>query len=182
MAKRKSKTKISQHIALLLRHDNKGYPIDSQGWMKSKHICKEVGINIQTLEEIVNNDNKTRYQFNSDKSKIRAHQGHTNKIVKIDYPIEKPPQHLYHGAPITKESIIRKEGLKPMSRHAVHLSPDYETAKIVGLRRGDCVIFEVDCIDMLYDGFEFRKAGNDVWLIDHVPADYLQSIGYEKRV
>ena len=74
-----------------------------------------------------------------------------------------------------------KEGLKPMSRHDVHLSPDYDTAKKVGLRRGDCVIFEVDCMDMLYDGFEFRKAENDVWLIQHIPGDYLTVAGYEQK-
>ena len=181
MSKKKSKRKISQHVALLLRHDPKGYPIDSEGWMKSKDICKEVGIKFEVLEDIVKTDDKTRYVFNNDKSKIRANQGHTNKDVRIDYPVHLPPEKLFHGAPTQKQSIIMKEGLKPMSRHDVHLSPDYETAKTVGLRRGDCVIFEVDCMDMLYDGYQFRKADNDVWLIEHVPGDYLTTAGYEQK-
>ena len=96
MAKKKSPRKISQHIALLLRHDPKGYPIDSEGWMKTKDICKEVNIKFDVLEKIVADDDKQRYVFNKDKSKIRASQGHTNKNVKINYPVVNPPQFLYH--------------------------------------------------------------------------------------
>lgn len=60
-----------------------------------------------------------------------------------------------------------------MSRHAVHLSPDYETATRVGQRRGRPVIIKVRAKQMHDDGYKFYLAGNGVWYADHVPKGYL---------
>lgn len=47
-----------------------------------------------------------------------------------------PPPYLYHGTVTRYLDAIRTEGLRPMNRHDVHLSPDRETATRVGARRG----------------------------------------------
>jgi putative RNA 2'-phosphotransferase len=49
------------------------------------------------LEEIVRTDNKQRYSFNEDKTKIRANQGHSIE-VDVELKEAEPPEILYHGA------------------------------------------------------------------------------------
>jgi len=69
---------------------------------------------------------------------------------------------------------ILATGLKPMGRHHVHLSPDAETAQVVGRRRGPPVILRVAAGEMAADGHVFRLSGNGVWLTDHVPPRYIE--------
>lgn len=68
---------------------------------------------------------------------------------------------------------IREEGLRPMNRHAVHLSPDRKTATRVGARRGRPVVLVVRSGEMHRTGHEFRVSANGVWLAGHVPPAHL---------
>ncbi len=63
-----------------------------------------------------------------------------------------------------------------MRRHHVHLSPDVPTATRVGARHGRPVLFRVDAARMHADGFAFYCSENGVWLVDEVPAEYLQRL------
>jgi len=58
-----------------------------------------------------------------------------------------------------------REGLKKMRRHHVHLSPDGETARRVGARRGRPVVLEVDARAMRRDGHDFYPSENGVWFV-----------------
>ncbi|MFI7106201.1 RNA 2'-phosphotransferase [Nonomuraea sp. NPDC050227] len=69
---------------------------------------------------------------------------------------------------------IRREGLRPMSRHHVHLSPDRETAVRVGARRGRPVVLAVAAGDMHAGGHLFLRSDNGVWLTAHVPPGHLR--------
>jgi putative RNA 2'-phosphotransferase len=92
----------------------------------------------------------------------------------MTFKVGVPPVRLYHGAGQVVLDEILKSGLKPMSRHHVHLSKDLETAEQVGgRRRSGYVILEVDAKAMLADGIKFYISENGVWLVDHVPAKYL---------
>jgi len=62
-----------------------------------------------------------------------------------------------------------------MTRHAVHLSPDTETAHRVGSRHGKPAVLAVDTARMRQDGYEFFVTGNGVWLSDAVPPQYLSA-------
>jgi putative RNA 2'-phosphotransferase len=53
-------------------------------------------INMEILEEIVTTDNKQRYNFNTDKTLIRANQGHSIP-VDVELSEQEPPEFLYHG-------------------------------------------------------------------------------------
>jgi putative RNA 2'-phosphotransferase len=68
------------------------------------------------------------------------------------------------------------EGLRPMSRHHVHLSPDIATARRVGARRGRPVILEVAATRLAARGQAFHLSGNGVWLTAHVPPEFLTLI------
>ncbi|MCU0978617.1 MAG: RNA 2'-phosphotransferase [Pirellulaceae bacterium] len=60
------------------------------------------------------------------------------------------------------------------SRRYVHLSPDVETARKVGQRRGQPVILVVESGRMWRDGHTFCQAENGVWLTEAVPTKYLR--------
>lgn len=170
--------KLSRYLSLILRHKPEviGITLDSHGWAKVSEIINGVSeLDFETLEKIVETDEKQRYSFNEDKTLIRANQGHS---VKVDVGLLeiKPPDVLYHGTAKKYENGIDEGGLKPKSRLYVHLSFDLETAEKVGKRHGDLLIYVVDCKQMYQDGYKFYKSLNEVWLTEEVPSRYLSKI------
>ena len=117
-----SDTKTSKYISLILRHRPEaiGITLDEHGWADVEELIN--GINrsrpftMKDLERIVAQDEKQRYSFNQDKTKIRANQGHS---INVDVELKEltPPDILYHGTGMKNVEAIDKEGLKPMGRH-----------------------------------------------------------------
>lgn len=171
-------TKISKHLALILRHKPEvvGITLDKNGWANVKDLIdginKQYDFDMETLEEIVATDDKQRYSFNEDMTKIRANQGHS---VDVDVELEEvvPPEYLWHGTATKYVESIRKEGLIPKSRLYVHLSESYMTAMDTGARHGKPMVFCVKAEDMYNDGYKFYKSKNGVWLTKFVPKEYL---------
>lgn len=175
-------TEVSKYISLILRHKPEviGITLDEHGWADVTELIKGIekdhkGFNMGILEEIVRTDNKQRYSFNEDKTKIRANQGHS---INVDVELQEctPPEYLYHGTGEKYVESIQKEGLKPKSRLYVHLSQDLDTAKNVGTRHGKCRIFVIDTKRMTEDGYKFYKSANNVWLTKEVPVSYFTSL------
>jgi putative RNA 2'-phosphotransferase len=172
--------KHSKFLSLLLRHkpETVGLQLDKQGWANTKDLLQKINqagrpITIDLLYRIVEENDKKRFVFNEDKSKIRAAQGHSLK-VKLDYKALTPPDVLYHGTIAKTAELIRESGIKKMQRHQVHLSADTETAKIVAARRGKPIILIVNALKMHQDGYAFFQSDNGVWLTDFVPSRYIQ--------
>jgi putative RNA 2'-phosphotransferase len=175
-------TEVSKYISLILRHKPEviGITLDEHGWADVTELIKGIekdhkGFNMEILEEIVRTDNKQRYSFNEDKTKIRANQGHSIN-VDVELKESEPPKILYHGTGKKFVDSINKEGLTPKSRLYVHLSKDRETAINVGKRHGEPVIYMVDARQMINDGYKFYLSENGVWLTKEVPAKYLEVI------
>lgn len=172
-------TNNGKFLALILRHKPQtiGITLDEHGWANVDDLIKGIQQNrsfdMAMLEEIVATDDKQRYSFNADKTRIRANQGHS---IKVDVELERktPPEILWHGTGRKYVDNIDTQGLKKKSRLYVHLSKDYETAVKVGKRHGDPVIYEVNAGQMTRDGYEFYLSANNVWLTDHVPSQYLR--------
>jgi putative RNA 2'-phosphotransferase len=82
---------------------------------------------------------------------------------------------LYHGTVERFLPAILSEGLLPMGRHHVHLSPDLDTAVKVGARRGQPIVLRVKASDMARAGYRFQLTSNRVWLTRHVPPLYLSA-------
>lgn len=171
-------TKVSKHLALILRHkpENIGITLDKHGWANVKDLInginKQYDFDMKTLEEIVATDDKQRYSFNEDKTKIRANQGHS---VEVDIEFEEviPPEYLWHGTATKYKDGIRKDGIISKSRLYVHLSESFMTAMDVGARHGDPMVFCVKAEDMYNDGYKFYRSANGVWLTKFVPVEYL---------
>ena len=167
-----------KRLAFLLRHDGEAYvkgKIDEYGWRRVDELL-EFGFTIPLLEEIVETNYKKRYEFNTDKTKIRARQGHS---IHVDVELERknPPRYLYHGTTDGVIDSILKEGIKSMNRLYVHLSEDIETAKKVGKRHGDrVVVFQIDSEKMESDGYEFYLSRNNVWLTKYIAPKYFSDI------
>lgn len=164
--------RLSKRMSKALRHkpERVGLTLDPQGWVAVRDLLDALGITADELEEVVRRNDKQRFTIDGDR--IRANQGHS---VEVDLALlpQTPPDTLFHGTVQTFYDDIMSEGLRPMSRHDVHLSPDRETARRVGARRGRPLILTVDAKRMHEHGHEFRVSANGVWLTQHVPASYL---------
>jgi len=171
---------ISKTLSFWLRHrpDAAGLVLDPQGWTDTDAILSALaneGLHCdwERLLSVVESSDKQRFELSADSSRIRARQGHSVEVA-LDWPQVAPPEFLYHGTVERFLPAIRAEGLRPMRRHHVHLSPDEATATIVGNRRGKAIILTVRAVDMATDGHVFFLTGNGVWLTDHVPAAFLR--------
>ncbi len=170
---------VSKYISLILRHKPEvaGISLDEHGWADVCELIHGVkkkypGFTWAMLRKIVKSDNKQRYSFNEDLSKIRANQGHSIN-VDVELAEVEPPEILYHGTATKYEESIDKSGLIPKSRLYVHLSSDEETAIKVGIRHGKPIYYTVLAKAMFMDGYKFYRSENGVWLTKEVPAKYL---------
>ncbi len=126
------------------------------------------------LNLVVSTNDKQRFTFNEDKTKIRASQGHSIEVA-LNIPATRPPDILFHGTSSRFLPAILAEGLTKQQRQHVHLSSQQETAKAVGGRHGKPVVLTINAAGMQAAGFIFYLSDNKVWLVEHVPAKYISS-------
>lgn len=173
--------KVSRLLSLVLRHkpETIGIELDKNGWVSITELLEALEKNGTTLtfdelNFIVDSNDKKRFGFNEDVSKIRANQGHSLS-VDLQLKAVRPPSLLYHGTSYDNSLLIKKEGIKKMNRNHVHLSEDSLTAEKVGSRKkGLCVILNIDSQHMNADGVKFYKSDNGVWLTDYVAPIYIK--------
>lgn len=169
----KNLIKKGKELAFLLRHDM-SYHFSKGGWRDVSDLTKNHGFSKTLLEEIVETDEKGRYQFDQTKNRIRAVQGHSVE-VDMEYTEKEPPLELWHGTSSRFIGNIMKEGLKPMSRQYVHLSNDIETARKVGTRHGgNLVLLHIRAREAWMDGQKFYQAENGVWLTNSLSWKYIE--------
>lgn len=162
----------SKRLSFLLRHD-KEYDFDQHGWREIDDLIVNHGFSMDDIEAIVLNNNKQRYEFNEERTKIRARQGHS---VEVDVELKEqvPPAVLYHGTAEQFLESIMTIGLIRKNRLHVHLSANIETATKVGSRHGKVVVLNVDAQQMQADGCKFYLSNNGVWLTAEVPVKYIE--------
>jgi putative RNA 2'-phosphotransferase len=96
--------------------------------------------------------------------------------VELKFQSVIPPEQLYHGTARHFLKTIEQQGLVKGKRHHVHLSTDIQTASKVGKRHGQLIIFLIDSKKMHNDGHQFYLSDNQIYLVDHVPPNYLTVI------
>lgn len=175
-------TSISKFLSYVLRHrpDSLDITLDDRGWVPvhtllAQCAVQERPISLDELREVVETSPKQRFALSDDGLLIRANQGHSVG-VDLGYSQAQPPPILYHGTYREALAAIRREGLKRMRRHHVHMSRDEATARMVGGRRGAPVVLRVDAAAMHTAGHAFSKTPNDVWLVDCVPPAFIQNL------
>jgi putative RNA 2'-phosphotransferase len=120
--------RISKYLSKHLRHEPEriGITLDEHGWVPVDVLLRAAadhGFTITAAElwQVVEGNDKQRYAIED--GRIRASQGHSVP-VDLDLPVLEPPEVLYHGTVGRFVAAIKEEGLRPMNRHHVHLSPD----------------------------------------------------------
>ena len=175
--------RASKLLSRILRHDPGavGISLDHGGWIEVDTLLsalREHGYRLTRtqLQEVVARSDKQRFAIDMATDRIRANQGHSI-VVDLGLPPAVPPDRLYHGTPERNLESILAHGINRGSRHDVHLSPDVETARRVGARRGRCAVLVVDAGAMYSDGCVFSVSDNGVWLTPQVPARYVSLLG-----
>lgn len=184
-------TEKSKTLSFLLRHDDKGYEWDETGWRSTGNLISKHHFTMSELIEIVKNDNKGRYEFNEDRTQIRAVQGHsipnifpdlteiTKDNIRLIYKFNDNGiivNEVYHGTSSRFTDSIDIEGIKSMSRNYVQMTNDKATAINVGQRHGGkLVLYVVDVWQMVNDGIKVFLSKNGVIMTQYVDPKYLIS-------
>lgn len=167
-------TNVSKMLSYYLRHCKEPLYIDlNGGWADVGTMLKVLGVTRRELDEIVSSDAKGRYSYDDTGMRIRANQGHSIPGVELNMESPEPPEYLYHGTATRFLDAILTEGLKPMSRQWVHISPDFETAVKVGKRHGKPVVLKIHARQFVSDGHELLRSDNGVWQAKAVSPEYI---------
>ncbi len=173
--------KLSKFMSFVLRHGavKLGIPMDSGAWILVSDLLKQremTGITQQTIEEIVKNNDKKRYELQTIDGNlmIRATQGHSkglsnvideNELLEeITVPLDK----CIHGTNMQSWKLIEKTGLKKMERMHIHCSisePD-DNQVISGARSNAKVLIYINMELAMSEGIKFYLSKNKVILTD----------------
>ena len=170
--------KRGKKLSYLLRHDT-SYAFDEHGWREVSDLVANHGFTMEELREIVATNNKQRYEFSEDMTRIRARQGHSIQ-VDVELAEATPPDILYHGTAKAFVKSIMSQGIQKGKRLYVHLSTTINMATKVGERHGEPVVLAIDAKRMHEDGIKFFLSRNGVWLTEFVEAKYI--VGFEKPI
>lgn len=172
--------KVSKFLSLILRHrpETIGLALDDSGWAEVGELLTKINLSgkpltLDQLTAVVENNDKKRFAFSDDQTKIRANQGHS---IEVDLALDEaePPEILYHGTAERNLVPIREKGLLKGQRNHVHLSVDQDTARSVGVRYGKPVVLKIRSQQMQSDGCSFFLSKNGVWLTAYVDPKYIE--------
>jgi putative RNA 2'-phosphotransferase len=176
---------LSKFVSKYLRHEPEklGLTLGPGGWVLIDDLlagAARAGFSFtrEELVEVVKQCEKQRFALDETGTRIRANQGHSADVDLELEPAE-PPAELYHGTADRNLDAILRNGLLKMARHHVHLSADTATAHKVGARHGKPLILVVDAAKMRAAGMIFFRSVNGVWLVEHVPPQYLRVLSPE---
>ena len=180
----RSMVKLSKFLALILRHQPERFALtlDESGWASLTEVLEILNglpnfrwaTRTDVLELVAEGAGDEKRRFEVDGNRIRARYGHS-VAQPIVYEPCVPPRQLYHGTSSSAAGRIVQEGLKPMGRQYVHLSPDPETAVRVGARHDEQpVLLSVRAAEAYRAGVVFYQADEMVYLTKHVPPEFLE--------
>lgn len=186
-AEQRRLTKLSKFLSLILRHQPERFAlaIDEGGWASLPEVMEILkGLpnfrwvtRADVMQVVEEGSGDSKHRFEVEGNRIRARYGHSF-AQPIRYEPCKPPSILYHGTSQRALAAIRREGLRPMGRQYVHLSPDPETAAQVGARHDERpVILTVRAAEAHAAGVVFHRADEAVYLAKHVPAEFVEMSG-----
>ena len=171
------KTRISKYMSYLLRHDPEGLKMDEHGFVDFNELLQKIrekfpDADESLIVEIIKRSERRRFELRD--GRIRALYGHSIP-VKLGLKEDSSVKILYHGTTPEAAKRILREGIKPMKRRWVHLSPTPEIARRIGLRRTSRpAIIEIDVERARRGGIKFYKATDEVYLCNYIPPKYIR--------
>jgi putative RNA 2'-phosphotransferase len=176
--------KLSKFLSLVLRHQPERFALalDEHGWASLSEVmeivkglpnfCWATRADVMAVVEEGSGDGKRRFEVQG--NRIRARYGHSF-AQPIVYESCVPPVVLYHGTSQSAVAAVRREGLRPMERQYVHLSPDPHTAALVSVRHDEePVVITVRAAEAHAAGIEFYQADEAVYLAKSIPAEFVE--------
>ncbi|WP_075617973.1 RNA 2'-phosphotransferase [Paenisporosarcina indica] len=173
--------KLSKKISYALRHApwEFGLELDNQGWVKLQFLLEALNKNKDfskvtedQILKLIRISDKKRFEVLD--GKIRAIYGHSIS-QKIQRVASEPPEFLFHGTTNNNVESIFKNGLNPILRQYVHLSPEVETAFQVGKRRDiSPVILKIRAKEAFIAGIHFYYCNDKVWISNSIPTNYIE--------
>jgi putative RNA 2'-phosphotransferase len=172
---------ISKSISYYLRHNPEelGIKLDIYGWTDLNSFINKISaklnsnISINKVEDIMKQSEKQRFEIDISTNSIRAKYGHSI-LVKNNYQVLLKPVKLYHGTSSSNLESVKKIGLISKNRQYVHLTSNFELAKLTAKRwSNEITILEVNTMDMINDEIKIFIADNDIYLVDSVLSKYL---------
>ncbi|OCH96356.1 hypothetical protein OBBRIDRAFT_708771, partial [Obba rivulosa] len=178
--------RVSKTLSWILRHGSKseGIAMRTDGYVRVDDLLESPKLQEMTfemLQEIVKNDNKSRYHLMSepdpkDPAKevwwIRANQGHSIKTVVLDLqPIssvaEIPTGIAVHGTNKKAWESIREQGLSKMKRNHIHLAQGVAGSGVIsGMRTSSQILIFIDIQKAMDAGIKFYLSANGVVLTE----------------
>ena len=190
--KKSGKEQTSTYLSYLLRHAPAaaGLDMDRHGWVSVSQLIENVNavgkvhLTPELLEDIVATDNKGRYRFSPDGTRIKACQGHSIPWVEPELEVRTPPEYLYHGT--TTEAlrdIMASGAILRMSRHAVHMQADANKAwQSAERRKGKTpVVLKIGAGEMSRKGIPFSISENGVWFCERVDTEFIVEFLYTRE-
>lgn len=159
----------SKFISKILRHDPTSYNLvmDENGWVGVFELMKVVNCTINDIFQIVELNDKKRFEFNESKSKIRAVQGHSINVAVDLHVVTDKPKQLYHGTKLANIESIKANGLVKMNRLHVHLTLNYQLAQKRAGKNGVVLLIDSSKINTIY------LSNNGVYLVDYVAPELI---------
>lgn len=174
---------LSRLVSHALRHEPWLYELelDDQGWVGLDALVDALrtvdrpSLTARDVEAMVAGASKQRHEIVD--GRIRAIYGHSLP-GRIAREAATPPDTLFHGTSPDAVAAILHEGLRPMGRQFVHLSPSRETAQSVGTRKaGAPVVLVIDAAAAAAAGGAFYRGNAMVWLADEVAPAFIGRAG-----
>ncbi|KAK7048387.1 carbohydrate esterase family 16 protein [Favolaschia claudopus] len=165
--------RLSKTLSWLLRHgaQSEGLPMRPDGYVLVVDLLanpKLKDLTLETLQEIVKNDSKQRYDLIFEKGVeaeagvwcIKANQGHSLKSVKLDLqPVlsiaDIPTGVAVHGTTKDAWVSISTQGLKRMKRNHIHLAQGVGGGNVIsGMRGSSQILIFLDVQRAIDDAME----------------------------
>lgn len=165
--------KVSIYLSLVLKYkpEYAGVTLDEYGWTNVSDliqgVSKKYPIDIDILEEIVYTDNRQRYQFNHNHTRIRATRRTLNS--KTDLVRSKPPENLYFVASKKQIDAIDRDGLMPKESRYVRLTDNIKPNKTA-------FAYRISSGLMHNASFIFYRSNNGDWLTERIPRGFIEKV------
>ncbi len=173
------RVKVSKYASYLLRHDSQGLMMDEEGFVGLDELVLKVKERFPCVDRVFVRrlvEESERKRFEIVGNRIRALYGHSVPVY-MRLEEDRRVEWLYHGTTAEAAKEILEQGLKPMKRMWIHLSPTKDIAAQVGKRRAsNPVILVVDCVEARKAGLKLYKASDQVYLTRYVPAKYITKL------
>ena len=176
--------KVSRNLVYILRHTGQkfGLKFRDDGFIEVNELLKFhkfEGVTLEQIKEIVNTNDKKRFQLIEENNKwfIRAVQGHSINFKNINY--KKITKNMIanneipmavHGTYKKFLNSIKKNGLNKMKRTHIHFALGLATDKnvISGMRSSSEVLIYLNMEKCLEDGIELLLSENNVILTNGI--------------